>query len=490
MIQAVTRAMLRLLFRVEVRGTVEPHERMLIVGNHQSFLDVLLLWAFLPVKPIWLVHTTIAAKWMFRLPLRFVKHLVVDTASPWAIKSMVNLVESGAERACVSRRPHHHLRRHDEDLRRAGVRRRQDRRRRGPGDHPGRGVLAFQPYGSRISQKDVPAHHAHHRPRRAHPHARGAHGQASPPSGQRAIAPHPASQPGRLASACHHPPGRARCHGSVRTRPGHARRHALQRAELRTDSQGQSGPGTPGRKILLRRRIRRRADAQREHHGFAAAGHHRHAPRAGHSQLHGRLERYAGSLPALRRARAGHLARVLRKEQAGRRGRQDRRRAVALSRRSPAAIRVGRQALAGLLGATLSPPRHAEGAPRRSRRRAVYLRQRGQTQGRGAEPRRHPGQYRTTARRHRRLPARQVLDLAAAVPRLRLDGGRVSAVGLRRAHLRLPVPAALPHGARDGLRPRLHHHVRHQHLPGQLRQVRPSRSICTRSATSARAPKS
>ncbi len=44
---------------------------------------------------MWLVHTTIAAKWIFRLPLHFAKHLVVDTASPWAIKAMVNLVESG-----------------------------------------------------------------------------------------------------------------------------------------------------------------------------------------------------------------------------------------------------------------------------------------------------------------------------------------------------------------------------------------------------------
>lgn len=95
MIQAVARALLRLLFRVEVRGTIQPHERMLIVGNHQSFLDVVLLWAFLPVKPVWLVHTTIAAKRIFRIPLHFAKHLVVDTASPWAIKAMVNLVESG-----------------------------------------------------------------------------------------------------------------------------------------------------------------------------------------------------------------------------------------------------------------------------------------------------------------------------------------------------------------------------------------------------------
>lgn len=95
MIQAVIRALLELLFRVQVRGTVQMYERMLIVGNHQSFLDVLILWAFLPVKPVWLVHTTIAAKPLFRILLRFAKHLVVDTASPWAIKAMVNMVETG-----------------------------------------------------------------------------------------------------------------------------------------------------------------------------------------------------------------------------------------------------------------------------------------------------------------------------------------------------------------------------------------------------------
>ena len=95
MLRAITCAVLRFLFRVEVRGRMEPADRLLILANHQSFLDVLFLLAFLPVKPVWLVHANIAALPLMKILLRFVPHLVVDTSSPWAIKTMCAMVEKG-----------------------------------------------------------------------------------------------------------------------------------------------------------------------------------------------------------------------------------------------------------------------------------------------------------------------------------------------------------------------------------------------------------
>ena len=95
MIRLITRALLRWLYRVQVQGTMEPHAKTLIVANHQSFLDAIVLGAFLPVRPVWVVHTAVAAKWYFRIGLRFLPHVTLNTSKPIAMKSVVALVEAG-----------------------------------------------------------------------------------------------------------------------------------------------------------------------------------------------------------------------------------------------------------------------------------------------------------------------------------------------------------------------------------------------------------
>lgn len=95
LIRILARLFFRLAYGVTVRGGMRAHERLLIIANHQSFLDGALLGAFLPVTPMWLVHTTIAARWYFRLPLKLFPHLVIDTRNPMALKTIVGLVESG-----------------------------------------------------------------------------------------------------------------------------------------------------------------------------------------------------------------------------------------------------------------------------------------------------------------------------------------------------------------------------------------------------------
>jgi acyl-[acyl-carrier-protein]-phospholipid O-acyltransferase/long-chain-fatty-acid--[acyl-carrier-protein] ligase len=94
-VRPLVRLLLRLFYRVEVRGELKASERMLIIANHESFLDPILLWAFLPISPTYLVHTTIASRWYFRPILAMARHAVADTTKPMAIKAMVNLVESG-----------------------------------------------------------------------------------------------------------------------------------------------------------------------------------------------------------------------------------------------------------------------------------------------------------------------------------------------------------------------------------------------------------
>lgn len=95
MLAFFVRLILRPLFRVAVHGSIAPAPRMLIVANHQSFLDGVLMGAFLPIQPYWLVHSTIAAQWHFKILLKVVPHLVVDTNSPFAVKAAIALIESG-----------------------------------------------------------------------------------------------------------------------------------------------------------------------------------------------------------------------------------------------------------------------------------------------------------------------------------------------------------------------------------------------------------
>jgi acyl-[acyl-carrier-protein]-phospholipid O-acyltransferase/long-chain-fatty-acid--[acyl-carrier-protein] ligase len=97
MLLALVRTVLRLLFRVRVTGLHHgvKFEKTLIVANHESFLDGILLGLFLPVDATYVVHTEIARNFWFSIFLRRVKHLAVDPTNPLAMKQILRLIESG-----------------------------------------------------------------------------------------------------------------------------------------------------------------------------------------------------------------------------------------------------------------------------------------------------------------------------------------------------------------------------------------------------------
>jgi acyl-[acyl-carrier-protein]-phospholipid O-acyltransferase / long-chain-fatty-acid--[acyl-carrier-protein] ligase len=97
MVRALLRFILRPLFRVELSGDAREfaNERTLIVANHESLLDGVLLGGFLPVGAVFVVHTQVMAKRYFRWVLKLVPHLAVDSTSPLAIKAICRLVETG-----------------------------------------------------------------------------------------------------------------------------------------------------------------------------------------------------------------------------------------------------------------------------------------------------------------------------------------------------------------------------------------------------------
>jgi acyl-[acyl-carrier-protein]-phospholipid O-acyltransferase/long-chain-fatty-acid--[acyl-carrier-protein] ligase len=97
MIPALLKFICRIIFRIELKGIANlPQERkLLIIANHESFLDGLLLGLFLPIRATFVVHTTVLNSWLFRQILRLTPYLAVDPTSPLAMKKVIKLLEAG-----------------------------------------------------------------------------------------------------------------------------------------------------------------------------------------------------------------------------------------------------------------------------------------------------------------------------------------------------------------------------------------------------------
>ncbi len=92
----ILRGLFRLLYRVEVTGFenyARAGNRVLIIANHTSLLDGILLYAWLPETPTFAINTQISKKREFRFFLKFVDLFVMDPTNPLSIKSMIKYLK-------------------------------------------------------------------------------------------------------------------------------------------------------------------------------------------------------------------------------------------------------------------------------------------------------------------------------------------------------------------------------------------------------------
>lgn len=102
MIKAILKTVLKLCYRVEVKGLehyAKAGKRAVIVVNHVSFLDAVLLAVYLPVKPMFAVNTHIAAAWWMKPFLALVDAFPMDPTNPMATKALIKAVQE--DRHCV-----------------------------------------------------------------------------------------------------------------------------------------------------------------------------------------------------------------------------------------------------------------------------------------------------------------------------------------------------------------------------------------------------
>lgn len=101
-IKSFFRCLLMFLYRVKIVGLENYHsagERVIIIANHTSFIDALLLAIFLPDQLTFAVNTMTARKWWIKLFLRLVDAYPLDPTNPMAVKSLVEFVKQ--DKRCV-----------------------------------------------------------------------------------------------------------------------------------------------------------------------------------------------------------------------------------------------------------------------------------------------------------------------------------------------------------------------------------------------------
>ena len=95
MLRTMVRWILARLYRVKLIGAEHfdaAGERVLIVANHTSFLDPMLLWAFLPEGVTFAINTQIAQRFWVRQALRWVQVFAMDPTNPMSVKALTHFL--------------------------------------------------------------------------------------------------------------------------------------------------------------------------------------------------------------------------------------------------------------------------------------------------------------------------------------------------------------------------------------------------------------
>jgi len=93
MLKKIAKTLLQFLYQVEVKGLEnyqQAGERVLIVANHSSFLDPLLLGVFLPDKITFAINTHIAERWWVKPFLSLTDVFRLDPTHPISLKNLVH----------------------------------------------------------------------------------------------------------------------------------------------------------------------------------------------------------------------------------------------------------------------------------------------------------------------------------------------------------------------------------------------------------------
>ncbi|WP_262965341.1 AMP-binding protein [Methylobacter psychrophilus] len=97
MLKIFLRGLLTLLYKVEVTGLdnyTNAGKRVLIIANHSSFLDPLLLGVFLPDEITFAINTQVSQRWWLKPFLRLSRVFPMDPTHPLSLKNLIHHLEN------------------------------------------------------------------------------------------------------------------------------------------------------------------------------------------------------------------------------------------------------------------------------------------------------------------------------------------------------------------------------------------------------------
>ncbi|UOA09776.1 AMP-binding protein [Methylobacter sp. S3L5C] len=97
MLKIFLRGLLTLLYKVEVTGLdnyTKAGKRVLIIANHSSFLDPLLLGVFLPDEITFAINTQVSQRWWLKPFLRLSRVFPMDPTHPLSLKNLIHHLEN------------------------------------------------------------------------------------------------------------------------------------------------------------------------------------------------------------------------------------------------------------------------------------------------------------------------------------------------------------------------------------------------------------
>ncbi|OXM85271.1 AMP-binding protein [Paenibacillus rigui] len=92
---SILKVLFRWLFQLRLKGLdkLDLSDKTILMPNHVSLMDAVLLALYLPREATFVVNTGIAKR--FALPLKLCRYITVDPLNPYSVRTMVRTVQSG-----------------------------------------------------------------------------------------------------------------------------------------------------------------------------------------------------------------------------------------------------------------------------------------------------------------------------------------------------------------------------------------------------------
>lgn len=98
LVRALAKKIVNMIYKVEIRGAENLEKlkgKTVIIANHTSFLDAILLWVYLPENVFYAINTYVAKVWWIRPLLHLTRYVTLDPTSSMSVKSIVDEVKKG-----------------------------------------------------------------------------------------------------------------------------------------------------------------------------------------------------------------------------------------------------------------------------------------------------------------------------------------------------------------------------------------------------------